>query len=240
LETPQRQEKFSFFRQSTILCLLVAFIGIKGLQHFLREDILRHLMVAILLMATPVVFGGASIFESFRGALKARLRWEDILVLAFLLLPVVCNILFLPASWHETRLNWQNWVWSELGLLSLLAAPIAEEYFFRSWLLQRQLKAELEQTTQSLWGMVRICYLNALLFWIMHMPIDLNQWMQALRIGAVPASPGPFLLGLVTCGLTIRTGNIRAAIFFHGIANASGPLWWPLLGSDFVRSFFYN
>jgi membrane protease YdiL (CAAX protease family) len=169
-----------------------------------------------------------------------RLWRDDAFVLAYFLLPLVLNLLFLSESWTQTKSNWQDWVLSEVGLLSILAAPIAEEYFFRGWLLKRQWEALESLPRKSFWTAFKTCYVNALVFWLMHMPIDLNLWKQALLVGAVPASPGPFLLGLVTCLLTLRTGNLRAAILFHAVANASGPLWWPLMASENLRSIFYN
>jgi len=240
LETSQQPEKFVFFRQSTILCLIVAFIGIKALQHVLAADTPRHLLVALLLLLLPAVFGSSSLRSTLREILLTRLRLEDAAVLGFFLLPIVCNVLFLPESWQQARINWQSWVWSELGLLSLLCAPIAEEYFFRGWLLKRQLGVLAQRSSLGFSAMLKLCYFNALAFWIMHMPIDLNMWREALPVGAVPVSPGSFLLGLMTSVLTLRTGNIRAALLFHAVANASGPLWWPLLGMDSLRSLFYQ
>jgi hypothetical protein len=89
---------------------------------------------------------------------------------------------------------------------------------------------------------LQICYLNGLLFWLMHFPIPANfvaLWGDALSRGMIPLSPGPFLLGLTTAAMTISSGTPRSALIFHVLANSLGPLWWPLLSDQNVRSFFY-
>jgi membrane protease YdiL (CAAX protease family) len=85
------------------------------------------------------------------------------------------------------------------AVLVVTVAPLSEELLFRGALL----RAVLRHTTPT-WAMV----ITALAFAAVH-PLS------SPTIGSVIAVPGLFLLGLVSAGLAIRTGNLAASILLH-------------------------
>jgi len=137
-------------------------------------------------------------------------------------------------------LQWQLWLAAGSSLASIVLAPIAEEIFFRGWLLKHQLHQVSNEPSIPVFVQAKIIYVNALIFWLMHAPVNFELWRHSLSEGLIPLSPGPFLLGVVVTALTMKTGHLRAAILFHAIANSHGPLWWPILKYDWVRHLFYQ
>jgi CAAX protease family protein len=85
------------------------------------------------------------------------------------------------------------------AVLVATVAPLAEELLFRGALL----RALLRRTTPA-WA----AFISALAFAAVH-PLS------SPTIGSVIAVPGLFLLGLVSAGLAIRTGNLSASILLH-------------------------
>jgi membrane protease YdiL (CAAX protease family) len=85
------------------------------------------------------------------------------------------------------------------ALVVVTVAPVAEELLFRGALL----RALLRRTTPA-WAV----FGSALAFAAVH-PLS------SPTIGSVIAVPGLFVLGLVSAGLAIRTGNISASILLH-------------------------
>ncbi len=78
-------------------------------------------------------------------------------------------------------------------------APLAEELLFRGALL----RALLRHTTPA-WA----AFVSALVFAAVHP-------LASPTIGSVIAVPSLFVLGLVSAGLAIRTGNLSASILLH-------------------------
>lgn len=232
--------KLGLWEQSAVFTLLFAFVFSKCVLFWIPQDWLRHLLVAGVLFLLPNLVGQGQLLEKVRGIRVGKITSADSLCLVYLVVPILLNFILLPARWQLTVGEWVNWIFSEVGFFSILAAPLAEEYFFRGWLLAKQVTTFGSETSRSFLHSAKICYFNALIFWMLHMPIDANLWKDSLMEGQIPMSPGPFLLGFVTCGMTLRTGNLRSAIVFHALANATGPLWWPLLANDLWRSIFYN
>jgi uncharacterized protein len=85
------------------------------------------------------------------------------------------------------------------AVLVVTVAPVAEELLFRGALL----RALLRRTTPA-WAM----FVSALAFAVVH-PLS------SPSIGSVIAVPGLFVLGLVSAGLALRTGNLSASILLH-------------------------
>ncbi len=232
--------KLGFFEQTTVFTLLFAFVFSKCVLVWIPQDWLRHLLVAGVLFLLPNLVGQGQLPEKVRGIRTGKITSADSICLVYLVVPILLNFIFLPARWQLTIGELANWIFSEVGFFSIIAAPLAEEYFFRGWLLAKQVAASGTEMSRPFLHSAKICYSNALIFWILHMPVDVNLWKDSLLEGQIPMSPGPFLLGFVTCAMTLRTGNLRSAILFHALANATGPLWWPLLANDLWRSIFYN
>lgn len=220
--------------------VILAFLGVKACIHLVSNEVLSHVLVAVLLLTLASLSTGLSLTQRLRDSLRGGPDLQDGVCFGFLALPLALNLIFLPHEWHQTSQIWKQWILSISGLCSIVLAPVAEEVFFRGWLLSRQIEKCQGEFRQNAFEIGKACYLNALVFWVMHFPIDLHLWKNAFLRGHIPISPGPFLLGLATACLTLRSGHLRAAIIFHAIANATGPLWWPLLANDFVRSLFYN
>lgn len=85
------------------------------------------------------------------------------------------------------------------AVLVVTVAPLAEELLFRGALL----RALMRRTTPA-WAAIG----SALLFAAVH-PLS------SPEIGSLIAVPGLFLLGLVSAGAAIRTGNLSASILLH-------------------------
>lgn len=85
------------------------------------------------------------------------------------------------------------------AVLVVTVAPLAEELLFRGALL----RALLRRTTPA-WAV----FGSALAFAAVH-PLS------SPTIGSVIAVPGLFVLGLVSAGVAIRTGNLSASILLH-------------------------
>lgn len=229
--------------------LIVTFAMVKLVLLFIPGDLVRHLGVAGVLIAVPLAHGGRANLGFFVPGLLRRPErlLGSYFCLIYAVLPYALLMFFLPNELPQARLELRNWVLSVPGISAILIAPVAEEFYFRGWLLNTQLKsaagAASQQSSKLTFGaMAWICYSNALLFWILHIPVQpgaFDVWVEALKNGMVPVSPGPFLLGLVTCALTLMTGTPRSALIFHMLANALGPMWWPLLRDQTLRSFFY-
>ncbi|NBO39374.1 CPBP family intramembrane metalloprotease [bacterium] len=233
-----QSEKLSPLR--TFACLGIAFVVLKIVLAAALQDWLKHVLVALALFAIPVLSRGnnRSILRKIFAAKKnPHAQW---VCLAYFILPLILHSFVQPQEWFRTRLEWQQWILSEPGMAAIVLAPLSEEFFFRGWLLRAQQErrgsAEHASGLQAVW----ICYINALVFWIFHAPVSLGQWHLALRHGQMPLSPGPFFLGFIVAGLTMWSGNLRAAIIFHMIANAMGPVWLPLLANESIRALFYN
>lgn len=232
---------------STILCLVSAFVLVKAMSPAIAADLPRHFAVGAVLILLPILaFRPSALF--FKKILtRSENRWGAWFCIAYVFAPVLILVLAFPEQWPEARIELLRWNLSTAGLSAVLLAPLAEEFFFRGWLLNFQrAKSSTEHSPTVKIRSVRewfwLCYLNAIIFWIFHIPIDEDfwtVWMNALEKGLVPLSPGPFFLGFVTTALTLFSGNPRMAIIFHALANASGPLWWPILSNETLRSVFY-
>lgn len=230
-----------------ILCILAAFVLVKAITPAFAADLPRHIAVGAVLILLPVVAfrQSASFFKKIFA--RSENRWGEWFCITYLFVPVFTLVLFFPEQWPQARIEMERWILSSAGLSAVVLAPLAEEFFFRGWLLNFQRPKSLAEPSAAVsFPNVRewfwVCYLNAIIFWIFHIPVHegfWTVWMQALEKGFVPLSPGPFFLGFVTSALTLFSGNPRAAIIFHALANASGPLWWPVLGNETLRSVFY-
>jgi membrane protease YdiL (CAAX protease family) len=101
-----------------------------------------------------------------------------------------------------------NSVW-----LSILAVPIGEEIVFRG-IIGVRLRQKLGVWTGA--------YLSALFFaWIHTMPT-----LEALAEANTGVFLGPFFLGIICEFLVVKTkGSLLAAISFHMICNATGPIF---------------
>jgi membrane protease YdiL (CAAX protease family) len=233
----------SFALKRLLLGLSLALVAIQALKEFASGDKARHLLLAGALVGivTLLPFPKTAINE---GNCRQR-GWcfGDSVCLVYGVLPFLLNAFFRPVPWNSLLAEFAVWLTSTAGLFSIFLAPVAEEYFFRGWLLHGQI-AVIEQkdvrgaSFRSRW--LGICYVNALIFWLLHAPMDVPAWRWALAEGKIPVSLGPFFLGLVTCSLTLFSGRLRPAIVFHMLANALGPVWHPLLSSDAVRAIFYG
>lgn len=229
------------------LTFIAAFLLIQWVLRAVHHDLTRHLGVAVILIMLPLWSSrrNDSIFPDFFH--RSRNSWGAIFCACYCLVPVFFLSVGMPGEISGALLNLQKWLFSAPGFAAVIIAPLSEEFFFRGWLLKNQLRrshvSQIQKLeTSSMSSLFWICYFNALLFWLFHIPIQegfLQQWTDALAQGRVPVSPGPFLLGLVASLLTVLTGTPRAAMGFHMLANALGPLWLPLLGNDSIRSFFY-
>ncbi len=85
------------------------------------------------------------------------------------------------------------------AIVVVTVAPLAEELLFRGALL----RALLRRTTPA-WA----AFVSALLFAAVHP-------LASPTIGSLIAVPALFVLGLVSAGLAIRTGNLSASILLH-------------------------
>jgi membrane protease YdiL (CAAX protease family) len=235
-----RQYEAPIFQRFLVLRLIVSFLLVKLVLAVFSEGWLAQLFVPLLLVTIAFGSGGKSLWSNARMMFQSPPDWGDGLCLAFFITPILMNMAYLTHASAESFTLWRLWLMSSSALFSVLFAPIAEEIFFRGWLLQQQLSRCSGQLVPSASSQLKIIYLNSLAFWLMHAPIDPAAWRHSLSDGFVPLSPGPFLLGLVATAFTLKTGNMRAAILFHAIANSQGPLWWPLLKQDWVRQLFYQ
>lgn len=230
---------------SALLTFIAAFLSIKILGSEIYDQVLRHIAVAAVLLIFPVLHRRSSLFFFRNLTERARHSWGGYFCLIYALIPVLILLVQYPQEWTRARLELARWTLSTAGLSAVLVAPLAEEFFFRGWLLSIQVEWQKSRETLSAQSVINcawLCYWNALFFWIFHIPIQsgmLEVWKDALSRGLVPLSPGPFLLGLTACALTRISGTPRAALLFHSLANALGPLWWPLLRDQNLRSFFY-
>jgi len=222
------------------LKLLFAFLLIKLTLYVFSVSWYAQLIVPLLLVSLALGAAGKHTFLQVRRVFSSPPDWADGICLFFFSLPLVLSALLLGKTSVESFHLWRVWLVNPSSGFSVLVAPIAEEIFFRGWLLDQQLRRCSQVQKLSATTQMKIVYLNALAFWLMHAPIDPTLWYHSLNEGLVPLSPGPFLLGLATAALTLKTGHIRAAIVFHSIANSHGPLWWPLLKHDWVRNLFYQ
>ncbi|MEY3901517.1 MAG: hypothetical protein RL189_823, partial [Pseudomonadota bacterium] len=196
---------------STILCLVTAFVLVKAITPAIAADLPRHFAVGAVLILLPIVVfrQSASFFKTI--FLSSENRWGEWFCIAYLFVPVFILVLFFPEQWPQARIAMERWNLSAAGLSAVLLAPVAEEFFFRGWLLNFQrTRVHAEPVTAVNIRNVRewfwLCYLNAIVFWIFHVPITEDfpaVWMQALEKGVVPLSPGPFFLGFVTSALTL-------------------------------------
>ncbi len=232
------------------LLLVAAFVLIKVLVAVFSDELLRHASVAVVLFVLPLLHSGKSSFLFFKPDLMRQPKnyWGIIFCFLYILIPLCIVGLFYPQDWFRITLDIRNWFLSPAGFSAILIAPLAEEFFFRGWLLNFQLRRGLQESqsrlaVRRLSSYFWLCYFNALCFWVLHIPVQADffaQWWEALRHGAIPVSPGPFFLGFCAAALTLFTGTPLAAIVFHGLANALGPLWWPVLSQFGVRSYFYQ
>lgn len=229
------------------LIFIAAFCLIQWVLRAVHHDLMRHLGVAVILFTLPLLASGRNESISSDVFRPARNSWGAVFCVCYFLVPAFFLLFGMTGASSGAFLNLQRWLLSAPGFAAVIIAPLSEEFFFRGWLLKSQLQrvdaSRMKNSeTSSLSTLFWVCYLNALLFWLFHFPIQvgfLKQWSEALAQGRVPVSPGPFLLGLVASLLTVLTGTPRAAMVFHMLANALGPLWLPLLGNELLRSFFY-
>jgi membrane protease YdiL (CAAX protease family) len=232
---------------SVAVALMLTFVLVKFIVSAAVTEGFRHLGVAAVLFLVPLIHAGRTSFfypDLFR---RAQSLWAAIICLGYVLLPLLIVLIAFPDEWLRIRLDLQSWVFSVSGLAAVILAPLAEEFYFRGWLLKWQCESACTTAQQSTdtrsWAMnLKICYVNALLFWVLHIPVTENffeVWGEALKKGLIPVSPGPFLLGLTTSLLVMISGTPRSALVFHALANALGPLWWPLLREHHIRSIFY-
>lgn len=123
----------------------------------------------------------------------------------------------------------------DLPLLFVLALwiPFCEEAYFRGALQPAFVRRE----GLPPWGAI---YLSALVFWLFHAPLAPVEWSHAWAQGGLPLAPGPFFLGLACAWIRARDGHIWGAVALHGLANACGPLWEPLLRSAGAWEWFYR
>jgi membrane protease YdiL (CAAX protease family) len=128
---------------------------------------------------------------------------------------------------------------SQLILVAVIV-PLYEEIYFRGALLFA-LSSNKAKLDFDIWRKLAFhpVYLSALLFWLAHLPASARVIGEHLAEGSLPLSPGTFLLGLV-CGIVAwKDKSIWGAVFLHALANASGPLWYPLLSQSDIFQWFY-
>jgi membrane protease YdiL (CAAX protease family) len=235
-----RQCDAADFQRFLSLRLLFAFLLVKMLLVVFSGGWLAQLLVPFLLVIIAAVWGGRCLWSQVRALFQSPPDWGDGVCFVFFVVPVLLSATFYNEGSAESFTNWRLWLVSSSSLFSIVFAPIAEELFFRGWLLRQQRIRCAENHTLTVSDQLKIIYLNAFAFWLMHAPLEPKLWIDSLHEGSVPMSPGPFLLGLVTAALTLNLGHLRAAVLFHAIANSQGPLWWPLLKHDWVRQLFYQ
>lgn len=120
-----------------------------------------------------------------------------------------------------------------------LLAPIYEEMLFRGALLfalRQTFEILLKNKNVAPWSV----YLTALVFWLFHFPMQIEVWATAWEHGALPLSPGPFLLGIVCAALVVLDSSLWYAIVFHALANFSGVFWAHVLTHPAVFGLFYS
>ncbi|MFZ9519493.1 MAG: CPBP family intramembrane glutamic endopeptidase [Silvanigrellaceae bacterium] len=225
---------------------VLAFLLVKTISVFLGAEMTGHFAIAGVLVLLPLIHRRGDALRAFNILGKAKSPWAGLACFAYALLPILLLMLFYPQEWLRARIELGRWFFSGPGMLAIFLAPVAEEFFFRGWLLNAQMKsARAASATHEKTGWMdglKVCYINALLFWLMHVPLPSNfvsLWSDALSTGQIPLSPGPFLLGLATSAMTLTSGSPRSALVFHMLANTMGPVWWPLLSDHHVRNFFY-
>lgn len=222
------------------LRVVIAFLLVKALIAAFPDGWQAQALVPVLLVLMTLGDGDNLHWKRVWLSFQAPRDWADVVCALFFAFPLLATILVWGHSSVSVYHSWHLWLMSGSAVFSIILAPIAEEFFFRGWLLERQLKGQTPQGLLSVSAQLKVIYLNALVFWLMHAPADFMLWKEALAVGAFPLSPGPFFLGLVSAMLALKTGNLRAATLFHAIANSHGPLWSPLLKYDWLRELFYQ
>jgi membrane protease YdiL (CAAX protease family) len=226
--------------------LLIAFLMIKVSALVIPELFVRHLGVACVLFGLPAMSVRRS--YSFFSEIIRRPKnyWGYLVCFLYILIPVIILGTVYSAQWNKAFAETKQWILSSEGFSAIIIAPVAEEFFFRGWLLKAQIAlAEQKQSTKALSGagLFWICYFNALFFWLLHFPVSPDMfalWSQALAQGVLPVPTGPFFLGIIAASLTLLTGNPAAALLIHSLSNTLGPLWWPLLRDFGMLNYFYR
>lgn len=121
----------------------------------------------------------------------------------------------------------------------MLLAPLYEEIFFRGaflYTLQQCFSILFKNERASFWSV----YVSALVFWVFHIPLNGQVWSEALAQGGIPASPGPFLLGIVCGIITIKDKSILFAVLFHVLANSLGIFWEQIIRNEHLLQMFYS
>lgn len=222
------------------LKLLSVFLLVKLILVLFSDGWFPQVVVPLLLAIIALWLGGKSFARELTKILRSPPDWADGVCLFFFIFPLIVSATLFSESMLESLLQWRVWLVAGSSLFSIVLAPIAEEMFFRGWLLKQQLHQLSHEPSVPVFAQAKIIYVNALVFWLMHAPVDFELWRHALSEGLMPMSPGPFLLGVVVAVLALKTGHLRAAILFHAIANSHGPLWWPILKYDWLRHLFYQ
>jgi membrane protease YdiL (CAAX protease family) len=158
--------------------------------------------VALILIITWLKRGARiGRYLAWRGATRRELlRWLLIIALFLLLsdlaiilldLPVVPEIMF--AQYHSAQPKWMFW------LAIVLAAPLAEELFFRGFLYKGLARSPLRPAGAIL--------LTAAVWAVIHQQYDLYG---VLLI---------FLSGLILGVARERTGSVQLPLLLHGVSN---------------------
>jgi membrane protease YdiL (CAAX protease family) len=125
-------------------------------------------------------------------------------------------------------------------ILLVLLVPLTEEFFFRSFLYGLQnLSSSIVLEKRNFWQNLHLFYVNALIFWIFHLPADVKILQQSFENVSIPLPLGPFFLGIICCFITHKDGSIFWAIVFHAFANLSAPFWSEALTQMGVFELFY-
>ena len=125
------------------------------------------------------------------------------------------------------------------ALFVSVVAPLYEEVFFRAALLPvlwTLIRVALPGRNIGFW----VVYLNALVFWIFHLPLQPEVWISAFQLGGIPVGPGPFLLGLVTAFVYYKDESVWSAFVFHAMANSLGGVWALALAKTNLFQLFYS
>jgi membrane protease YdiL (CAAX protease family) len=140
----------------------------------------------------------------------------------------------LPDTWDA---------WAEI-LLYCGAVPLYEEFYFRAALLPAFLSMRKHSSqdcpVDSSFPVLSAVYINALVFWLFHLPPDAGALFTALAQGTLPLAVGPFLLGLACAFVAVRDRSVWMAVALHALANASGAAWQPMLEGTGLFSMFYR
>lgn len=160
------------------------------------------------------------------------------IVLVYLLLTFAAFVWTHPMNWNF-RIREVLAAQASDPHVVLLATlvPFYEEFFFRGT-LQSVMAGRLaigRPARQAEWWAL---YLAALVFWLFHVPLDLDVWRTALASGGVPLSPGPLLIGLACGFVTAADRSILMAVVLHGAANFLGDVWGQVLPGALQPMFF--